>query len=472
MSVFRKGTFSASVVLALLLIVATGLYLRHAQDSARQKLRDDFAGRAALAAKLTSGAFSSRSNENEAYAKSTYSGPADTIQTATRVDHATDGDFGRVAVLSADDGKVLGSSPPLSAAERAAIISQPEIVAARHGRLSLSGVVSTRGRPAVMLAVPFQTHYGLRIWWTSVPLSVMSDFAHEYFASAVGVAGGSAVLIDLHDVVIAATPGETQGHKLRSGALAAALTQHATGVLGDRDYVSAAIPGLPWRLVLTAPTDALLAPQASAHRLTWQVFGAFALAIFGILGFAARALKNSERLAHERLHDALTGLPNRTLFLHHTQQALNAARARGGHLAALFIDLDRFKPINDEFGHATGDAVLRVVAQRLADSTRAGDVISRFGGDEFNVLCVGLSDRQQGLEIAERNQQALALSFEINDYELSIGSSIGIAFYSPVGPVLDAESLIQYADLAMYEAKRNGRARIETIEPRPATPAL
>jgi diguanylate cyclase (GGDEF)-like protein len=138
----------------------------------------------------------------------------------------------------------------------------------------------------------------------------------------------------------------------------------------------------------------------------------------------------------------------------------------------LFIDLDRFKPINDRFGHAAGDALLTAVATRLNESVRSGDLVSRFGGDEFLVLCSKLAGQHQGMEIAERIQLALARPFEIDGVALSISCSIGIAFYSSNEEEIDAESLIGYADLAMYEAKRNGRARIETIEPTPVASPL
>jgi diguanylate cyclase (GGDEF)-like protein len=113
------------------------------------------------------------------------------------------------------------------------------------------------------------------------------------------------------------------------------------------------------------------------------------------------------------------------LFSKHTEHALSGALVRGSHLAALFIDLDRFKPVNDAHGHAIGDAVLAAVAQRLTESVRTGDVVNRFGGDEFVVLCADLSDEQQGLEVAQRIQQALVLPHSYGTVEVSVGCSIG-----------------------------------------------
>jgi diguanylate cyclase (GGDEF)-like protein len=241
--------------------------------------------------------------------------------------------------------------------------------------------------------------------------------------------------------------------------------------VGHEVVASKTVPGTPWRVAFAVPTSTLFATFNSTRLATWRLFAIFVVVSICMVLLAARAIRNSERLAHERLHDGLTGLPNRTLFVKQTEHALATVRGRGGHLAALFIDLDRFKPINDEYGHAIGDEVLRAVAKRLNESIRSGDVVSRFGGDEFIVLCSRLTSHEQGLEIAERIQQAVTLPYTVDRFELAVGCSIGIAFYSGPGPDLDARTLIQYADLAMYEAKKHGRARIESVDPLQPAPA-
>jgi diguanylate cyclase (GGDEF)-like protein len=170
------------------------------------------------------------------------------------------------------------------------------------------------------------------------------------------------------------------------------------------------------------------------------------------------ALSRSTRLAHARLHDALTGLPTRALFLDQAQRVLDQRR-RNGFVAALFIDLDGFKPVNDLYGHATGDALLVAVAGRLSASMRRGDMASRFGGDEFLVLCTGLLEERDAMVIADRLQGVLAEPFLIGEREVSVGSSIGVATYDENTD--GSSALIHNADLAMYQAKQGGRGRVE-----------
>jgi diguanylate cyclase (GGDEF)-like protein len=230
------------------------------------------------------------------------------------------------------------------------------------------------------------------------------------------------------------------------------------------------VAGSPWRIVLSAPTHALLAPLSATRTVAWQVFSVFAAAILCALGLAAFALRSAHRLAYARLHDELTGLPNRQVFMKRAEQALAQVRLRGGHLATLFIDLDQFKPINDEHGHAAGDVVLAAVAARLKGSVRSGDLVSRFGGDEFLVLCSALVNREQALEIAQRIQGALSQPFQIDGISVTITASIGVAFHSSTDLTIDVDSLVGYADLAMYEAKKQGRAGIEMMDSTAGTP--
>ena len=138
---------------------------------------------------------------------------------------------------------------------------------------------------------------------------------------------------------------------------------------------------------------------------------------------------------------------------------------RGGCLAALFIDLDRFKRINDAHGHAVGDELLVAVAGRLTASMRSGDTLSRFGGDEFLVLCTELQDEHQATQIANRIQHELARPFAIAEQQLTVGCSIGIAVHWVDQNRIDAGTLIHNADLAMYGAKQRGRARVELFDP-------
>jgi len=169
-----------------------------------------------------------------------------------------------------------------------------------------------------------------------------------------------------------------------------------------------------------------------------------------------RALR--ERLAFAAIHDPLTGLPNRELFTDRLEVALRRA-ARGGHqVGVMFLDLDRFKLINDSLGHDVGDQVLCAVADRLSSVTRASDTLSRFGGDEFTVLCDEV-DETTALDLAQRLTMAIARPLSLGNGEVFVSMSIGIALSRPgqSGAVM-----LRNADLAMYRAKDRGPSRIET----------
>jgi diguanylate cyclase (GGDEF)-like protein len=164
-----------------------------------------------------------------------------------------------------------------------------------------------------------------------------------------------------------------------------------------------------------------------------------------------------EQLVREALHDRLTGLPNRALLLDRVTQALSAVRRHGQTLGVLFIDIDRFKVINDSLGHDVGDQVLVEVARRLEVAMRPGDTVSRFGGDEFVVLCEDLDHPAQALVVATRLQEVLSEPVRVGDAELVMTVSTGIAL--PSSPADDAGTLLRDADAAMYRAKQDGRAR-------------
>lgn len=160
-------------------------------------------------------------------------------------------------------------------------------------------------------------------------------------------------------------------------------------------------------------------------------------------------------LARQALHDALTGLPNRTLLLDRLDQALQDSVRTETPVALLMVDLDGFKPVNDTFGHLTGDALLRKIADRLRAGVRAGDTPSRFGGDEFALL-LPRTTSDQAVEAAERLIAAIAAPIVIDGTSLTVGASVGVAAVSH-GTSVTVRQLIGQADLAMLAAKRNGR---------------
>jgi len=171
----------------------------------------------------------------------------------------------------------------------------------------------------------------------------------------------------------------------------------------------------------------------------------------------------AEELTHQATHDALTDLPNRTLLLDEIEDALAAARAHGTLLAVLFLDLDRFKGVNDSLGHDAGDELLIEAARRIAGVLRPGDLVARLGGDEFVVVCRDVDDEQQATAIAQRITTALeATPVVIGTHELSVTASVGVALSD--GGFAHPESLLRDADAAMYRAKDLGRARLELFD--------
>jgi diguanylate cyclase (GGDEF)-like protein/PAS domain S-box-containing protein len=163
----------------------------------------------------------------------------------------------------------------------------------------------------------------------------------------------------------------------------------------------------------------------------------------------------NEIINHMAYHDTLTGLPNRVRFHERVTMALQAARKNGKMVAIMFLDLDRFKLVNDTLGHQMGDKLLQGVAERVIDCVREGDVVARMGGDEFTVLLREIDDAQDAIDVSHRIINALREPFVIEGYELHTTTSIGIAIYPQDGE--DAEGLMKNADTAMYRAKDHGR---------------
>lgn len=176
---------------------------------------------------------------------------------------------------------------------------------------------------------------------------------------------------------------------------------------------------------------------------------------YGVVRDITERKRAEETISFQALHDQLTDLPNRRLFKDHLELALVQAERRGQRVGVMFIDLDRFKLVNDTYGHLLGDELLRGVAQRLRGCVRAGDTVSRQGGDEFTVLLPDLTNADDALPIAQKILAELDKPFLIGDREFHATASVGIATYPRDG--LTAEQLMQNADIAMYEVKNNGR---------------
>jgi diguanylate cyclase (GGDEF)-like protein len=169
------------------------------------------------------------------------------------------------------------------------------------------------------------------------------------------------------------------------------------------------------------------------------------------------------KLAHQAQHDALTGLPNRLLFQDRLGQALAQARRERTQVAVLYMDLDRFKHINDTLGHSAGDALLRQVAERLAGCIRDFDTLARLGGDEFTVVLGGLAESGDAMRAGRTLVEAMRRPFQTDGRELYVSVSLGISIFPADGE--DAETLMAHADVAMYRAKDMGRDTFQWFSP-------
>lgn len=172
------------------------------------------------------------------------------------------------------------------------------------------------------------------------------------------------------------------------------------------------------------------------------------------LRYAIERKQAEQSLARLALHDPLTGLGNRILFMDHLEQALERARRTERSIGVMFLDLDGFKEINDTLGHVAGDDLLRGVAERLRGCVRASDTLARLGGDEFTAVLEELEHSEAAATVARKMLDVLSRPFQVSGGYVGVGSSIGIAVFPDCGK--DAESLIKYADAAMYRAKKGG----------------
>ena len=183
-----------------------------------------------------------------------------------------------------------------------------------------------------------------------------------------------------------------------------------------------------------------------------------------VLGcFAVTTDITEHKLAEERIqrvahHDSLTGLPNRLLFNDRLDQAISLAKRDSRQFALLYLDLDKFKPVNDTLGHTAGDELLQAVAARIRHQVRESDTVARVGGDEFTVILPDIARREEAETVARKIIAALATPFQLGSQKQSvdIGTSIGIAVYP--ADARDADALVKAADAAMYSAKQAGNS--------------
>ena len=250
------------------------------------------------------------------------------------------------------------------------------------------------------------------------------------------------------------------------------------GVISDRNIIATYVPvraqdGAPVAAVAEVYSDVTDLVEKMEHS-QWKILGGVLgalLAIYAlILGILLRyrrlfneqevaRLAQEERIRHQAYHDALTGLPNRASFAEHLEEAVRRARRTGWTLGVMFLDLDRFKLINDSLGHDAGDQLLRVATGRIQRSVRESDMLFRMGGDEFTVLLESVRGPEETAAVAKRIIDAIAEPVQLQQHEIRVTTSIGMALFPRDDP--SGVRLVKSADTAMYRAKELGRNRFE-----------
>jgi diguanylate cyclase (GGDEF)-like protein len=206
-------------------------------------------------------------------------------------------------------------------------------------------------------------------------------------------------------------------------------------------------------------------PGSAVFSYLAPILGAALLAVFAIIAVLMAVLRRRSirlqasqvEIRHLALHDPLTGLPNRSLFNERLEQALAEAMRRGTRLAVLYLDLDRFKQVNDTLGHSAGDQLIREFGGRLKRLTRTADVVSRIGGDEFTIILTDIQQAEDVDRFCERAIESVRRAFEIDGNHVFVGVSIGVSHAPDDG--LEGTELTRKADIALYHAKGTGRSR-------------
>jgi diguanylate cyclase (GGDEF)-like protein len=449
-SAHRWVVAGVSLVLIVLLSGFAGL-MRHGDTEAHRALSDRFETRAGMTGSFTRSFVNDLAARQQSQAERLLADAEVSQQTFEGVVGA----FGfEAAVLLDGDGRLLQVWPA-----RPELIGRDMTSDSTHLRIAVAGQIgvselvpsAARGKPLVAIAVPFDSAAGRRVF--SGAFEPAETSLGAYLDSSVPMAGGSAYLVDRSGNILAG--GNRSGGDARElESLPVGVSElgsgQATAAVADVSYA-------PWRVVLVAPTAVLYAPALGMKVAPWALW--FAQAVSGCLVIVLIV-----RLGRARAHamatartDSLTGLPNRRAM----QEALdNAASLSSRHqvpLAALMIDVDRFKNINDTYGHDTGDLVIGAIAVALVEATRDSDVAGRWGGEEFLVL-LPHTDHVAAVTVAERIREAIASTVVSNGSAgCPVTASIGVAILRHG----DAGTLLRKADAALYAAKANGRNRVE-----------
>jgi len=465
------GQWFARLTVALIsvsLIIGAVLALNSSQTAGRRQVQIQFASRAALAAKFI-GTYATELTAREARIAVDTLGGTD----PTAAFEANIAAFGfQDGVLLDSAGRALAVSP-----------ATPSLIGQQYGaqfaplRRALQGyvvvsdveVTSSATPPMVGFAIPFDTSSGRRVLSGAYLISTTPLGA--FMNDSTSLKNAQLYLTDSTGVVFAtngsAQPSTAQTLTQLAPELGGAATTASTGTYRSGStsysYVKAAIPGTPWSYVIAAPTSAVYATvNGSPHWLPWLILVGLSLLIAIAAWLTIRLLagrrSNADlitRLAILAGTDKLTGLANRLHLTEELEQVLADAREQDFPVCVLMIDIDHFKDLNDTFGHRAGDVALRHVAHRLSTSLREGDLLARWGGEEFLAVLPN-TDMAHGMVVAERMCDLVAgVPFEVgvDGGLVAVQTSVGIAEFADD----TVDTLVDRADLGLYEAKAAGR---------------
>ena len=467
--------------LAISLIAGAALALRSSQASAKRGVEARFAARATLAASFVSTYIDQLTDREKLVATNTLSGSDPASAFASDVQA-----FGfQAGVLLDAAGEALAIQP--SAPQ---LIGQQygtkylHLAAALKGKVAVSNVVisAVKGAPVVAFAVPFDTPSGRRVF--SGAYTVNDTPLAAFLSATTTLKSAVLYLTDGTNTVLASNGDLTSAESLpqRNPALGAATAISHAGKykLGSVGYtfVKVAVPGTSWSLLISAPSSGVyISIGGSGHWLPWLILAGLSLLILLASWLAIRLLDSRRRLAalNDQLEsiartDGLTGLSNRRHLTEQLEALMANAKRHDFNLCVLMIDIDHFKRLNDSFGHHAGDQALRHVADRLSSSLREGDLLARWGGEEF-LAVLPYTGLTEGLAVAGRLCELVAaVPIPIGDdgTVVSIQTSVGVAQDGDD----DLDSLVQRADRGLYEAKAAGRNTFRAASLTVAAPGL
>lgn len=455
----RRGLHAAATVgmVTLLGAIALAAVDEHVESIAEAESR--FEQRIELAGSYVQAHVDDMAERQRNYAELQLAGPV----TPERFDTAVLSFGFKAAVLLDGAGRSMAISP-----QKPSMIGTDlggdyaHLATALTGRIGVSGVVlsAAKQEPIVAVAVPFETPQGSRVISGGYDLSFSP--LRTFLTNTTSIEGRQLYLVDQTNRVIAATEVVPTGSLERHAPEFISPTARTTV---DRDgeehlVVTTPVGRTSWRLVAAVPTDALNAPVKD--RTTWALLALAVTMTFAVLALLRRASRQRDLLETLSRTDALTGLMNRREAERFLTQAMARSARMARPCAVAMVDIDHFKYVNDEYGHAVGDQVLCRVARLLSTGTRDIDAVARWGGEEFLVIMEG-ADAAAAAAIADRLVSTVAQAPSTDGPEATV--SVGTAAATDV----DGSLLVRRADEALYAAKAAGRNQSAAAVPDPRT---